>query len=108
VVDQVTDLEIGDFLSGPPHREQEALLRVIGASIVDPQGTAVEDEEPVVNAKREWSDAELTELGKMLLRGLSIEEIARRLHRDHREMRDKGAEVAGLPIGNFLRGDPGL
>jgi hypothetical protein len=105
---QVTDLEIGDFLSGPPHREQEALLRVIGASIVDPQGTAVEDEEPVVNTKREWSDAELTELGKMLLRGLSIEEIARRLHRDHREMRDKVAEVAGLPIGNFLRGDPGL
>src|SRR5277367_1116709 len=28
---QVTDVEIGDFLSGPPHPEQEALLRVIGA-----------------------------------------------------------------------------
>ena len=35
---QVTDLEIGDFLSGPLHPEQEALLRVIGASIADPQG----------------------------------------------------------------------
>ena len=30
-------------------------------------------------ADREWSDAETKELGDMLLRGLSIEEIARRL-----------------------------
>jgi hypothetical protein len=42
---------------------------------------------------REWSDAELKELGEMLLRGLSIEEIARLLRRDHREVRDKVAEV---------------
>ena len=35
---QVTDLEIGDFLSGPPHPEQEALLRAIGASMVDSAG----------------------------------------------------------------------
>src|SRR5690349_5058629 len=33
---QVTDVEIATFLSGPPHPEQAALLRVIGASIVDP------------------------------------------------------------------------
>src|SRR5207249_1955722 len=71
---QITDIEIGAFLSGPPHPEQEALLRVIGASIVDPQGTAVEDEQPAVNAEREWSEAELTQLGNMLVRGLSIEE----------------------------------
>jgi hypothetical protein len=44
-------------------------------------------------AGREWSDAELKELGDMLLRGLSIEEIARRLRRDHGEVRDKVAEV---------------
>ena len=40
-------------LDGPPHSEQEALLRVIGASIVDPQGTVVENEPPAVNAERE-------------------------------------------------------
>jgi hypothetical protein len=45
------------------------------------------------DAGREWSDAELTELGNMLTRGLSIEEIARVLRRDHREVRDKVAEV---------------
>jgi hypothetical protein len=32
-------------------------------------------------------------LGEMLVRGVSIEEIARRLRRDHREVRDKIAEV---------------
>ena len=42
---------------------------------------------------REWSDAELTELGDMLVRGLSIEEIARVLRRGHREVRGKVAEV---------------
>ena len=42
---------------------------------------------------REWSDAELKELGELLLRGLSIEEIARLLRRDHGEVRDKVAEV---------------
>jgi hypothetical protein len=90
---RVADIEIGAFLSGPPHPEQEALLCVIGASIVDPQGTAVEDDQPAVNAEREWSNAELTQLGNMLVRGLSIEEIARRLRRDNREVRDKVAEV---------------
>jgi hypothetical protein len=46
-----------------------------------------------MDAGREWSDAELTELGNMLVRGLPIEEIARPLRRDHREVRDKVAEV---------------
>jgi hypothetical protein len=90
---QVTDLEIGAFLNGPMHPEQEALLRVIGASIIDTHGTAVDDEPPAADARREWSDAELTELGNMLVRGLSIEEIARVLRRDHRDIRDKVAEV---------------
>jgi hypothetical protein len=90
---QVTDLEIGAFLSGPPHPEQEALLCVIGASIIDPQGSAVEDEPPAADAGREWSDAELTQLGNLLVRGLSIEEIARLLRRDHGEVRVKAAEV---------------
>jgi hypothetical protein len=44
-------------------------------------------------AGSEWSDAELTELGGMLVRGLSIEEIARHLRRDKIEVRDKVAEV---------------
>ena len=89
----MTDIEIATFLSGPPHPEQEALLRVIGASIVEPEGTAGENEPPAADTRREWSDAELSELGKMLVRGLSIEEIARLLRRDHREVRDKVAEV---------------
>jgi hypothetical protein len=87
-------IHIATFLSGPPHPEQEALLRVIGASIVDPHGTGIEDEPPAADTHREWSDADLKELGNMLLRGLSIEEIARRLRRDNCEVRDKVAEVA--------------
>ena len=89
---RVADIAIATFLSGPPHPEQEALLRVIGASIVDPQGAEVGDE-PASEDDREWSDAELKELGELLLRGLSIEEIARLLRRDHGEVRDKVAEV---------------
>jgi hypothetical protein len=89
----VTDVEIATFLSGPLHPEQEALLRFIGASIVDPHGTAVEDDPPAADAGREWSDAELTQLGNLLVRGLSIEEIAQVLRRDRREVREKVADV---------------
>jgi hypothetical protein len=88
----VTDIEIDDFLNGPQNPERDALLRVIGASMVNPQGA--EAEEPSgVDASREWSDAELTELGNMLLRGLSIEEIARLLGRENIEVRYKVAEI---------------
>jgi hypothetical protein len=90
---QVTDVEIDEFLSGPQNPERDALLRVIGASIVDPQGAVVGAEPSGANIGREWSEAELTELGNMLVRGLSIEEIARLLRRDHGEIRDKVAEV---------------
>ena len=45
------------------------------------------------NTGREWSDAELRELGNMLVRGLSIEEIARFLRRDKAEVRGKIAEI---------------
>ena len=90
---QVTDLDLGAFLSGPGSPEHEALLRLIGASILDPHGAEAEDEPPAENAGREWSDGELNELGNMLVRGLSIEEIARRLRRDHSDIRDKVAEV---------------
>jgi hypothetical protein len=89
----VTDTEIATFLSRPPHPEQAALLRVIGASIVDPQGAEVEDEPPAANTRREWSDAELTELGNMLVRGLSIEEIARLLDRDRGDIQGKVVEI---------------
>ena len=88
----VTDIELGAFLSGPRNPEHEALLRLIGASILDPRGAEADDEPAAVNTGREWSDAELHELGNMLVRGLSIEEIARGLRRDHREVRDKVAE----------------
>jgi hypothetical protein len=90
---QVTDVEIATFLSGPLHPEQAALLRVIGASIVDPHGTAVEDEPPAADARREWSDAELTQLGNMLVRGLAIEEIARLLDRRRGDIQDKVVEI---------------
>jgi hypothetical protein len=90
---QVTDIELGAFLSGPRNPEHEALLRLIGASILDPHGAAADDEPAAVNTGREWSDGELNELGNMLVRGLAIEEIALRLRRDHGEIRDKVAEV---------------
>lgn len=90
---QITDLEIDAFLSGPRNPEQDALLRLIGAFIVDPQGADAGDDAAAVRAGREWSDAELTELGNMLVRGLPIDEIARRLRRDKIEVRDKVAEV---------------
>jgi hypothetical protein len=63
------------------------------ASILDPHGAEADDERAAVNTRREWSDAELNELGNMLVRGLSIEEIARSLRRDKIEVRDKIAEV---------------
>jgi hypothetical protein len=90
---QVTDMELGAFLSGPRNPEHEALLRLIGASILDPQGAEADDEPAAVNTGREWSDAELDKLGNMLVGGVSIEEIARRLRRDKIEVRDKIVEV---------------
>jgi hypothetical protein len=89
---RVSDVEIADFLGGPQSPERDALLRLIGASMVDPQGAEAE-ELSGVDTGREWSDAELTKLGNMLVRGLAIEEIARLLRRDHHEVRDKVAEV---------------
>jgi hypothetical protein len=68
----VTDIPIGESLSGPHHPEQKALLRLIGTLVPDPR----EDAAAAVNSGREWSDAELSELGDMLLGGLSMDEIA--------------------------------
>jgi hypothetical protein len=90
---QVTDIELGAFLSGPRNPEHEALLRLIGVSILDPQGAEADDEPADVNVGREWSDGELNELGKMLVRGLPMEEIARLLRRDHGEVQDKVVEI---------------
>ena len=96
---QVTDIELGAFLSGPRNPEHEALLRLIGGSILDPQGVEMEDELPVVKPRREWSDAELKKLGDMLVGDLSIEEIARLLRRDKVEVRDKVVEVGRACLG---------
>src|ERR1700739_3510464 len=90
---QVTDIELGAFLSGPGSPEHEALLRLIGASILNPRGARADDEHLAVNTGREWSDAEMNALDEMLVRGVSIEEIARRLRRGQGGGRDKGAEV---------------
>jgi hypothetical protein len=89
---QVTDVEIDEFLGGPQNPERDALLRLIGTSVVNPHGVGA-DGKLAADTGREWSTAELKELGNMLLRGLSIEEIARVLDRDHREVRDKVADV---------------
>jgi hypothetical protein len=90
---QVTDIELDAFLSGARNPEHEALLRLIGASILNPRGTKADDEPLAVNTGREWSNAEMNALGEMLVRGVSIDEIARRLRRDHGEVCDKVAEV---------------
>jgi hypothetical protein len=88
----MTDMDIGAFLSEPRHPQHEALLRLIGGLIPDRQPGA-HDDHSVVDTGKEWSEAELFELGNMLVRGLSIEEIARLLRRDHGEVQDKVVEV---------------
>ena len=90
---QVSDIELGAFLSASGSPEHEALLRLIGASILNPRGAEADDEPLAVNTGREWSDAEMNALGEMLVRGVPMEEIAHRLRRDHGEVRDKIAEV---------------
>jgi hypothetical protein len=90
---QVTDIDLGAFLSGRGSPEHEALLRLIGASIFNPRGAEADDEPLAVNTGREWSGAEINTLGEMLVRGVSMDEIARRLRRDHGDVRDKVAEV---------------
>ena len=89
---QVTNIEIGAFLSGQRHPEQDMLLRLIGSLIVDPQ-RADADERSRIRTGMEWSEKEMSELGRMLMRGVSIEEIAGLLRRDHSEVRDKIIEI---------------
>jgi hypothetical protein len=90
---QVTDIDLGAFLSGPGSPEHEALLRLIGASILNPRGAGADDEPLAVSTGREWSDAEMKALGEMLVRGVSMDEIARRLRRDKVEVRDRVVEL---------------
>jgi hypothetical protein len=90
---QVTDIDLGAFLSGPRNPEQDALLRWVGNLMCDPQGAEADAEQPAAKTGKEWSDAELSELGNMLVRGLSMDEIARFLRRDHSEVRDKVVEL---------------
>ena len=91
---QVTDIELGAFLGGPNNPEREALLRVIGGFISGPGRDEAAGDQGAENTGKEWSDPELIELIDMLMRGHSIEEIARLLRRDHGEVRDKVVEVA--------------
>ena len=41
----------------------------------------------------EWSDEELNELGDMLVRGVPMQEIARRLRRDYWDVQNKVVEI---------------
>jgi hypothetical protein len=90
---QVTDIDIEAFLNGPRNPEHEALLRLIGNSFANTHGADTRDDRPAESTAKEWSDAELIELGNMLARGLSIAEIARFLRRDHGAVQDKVVEV---------------
>jgi hypothetical protein len=89
----MTDVDIDAFLSGPRHPEQDALLRLIGTAMLDRHAGGADAEMSGAAVGREWSERELSELGDMLVRGLTIEEITHRLRRDHREVRDKVAKV---------------
>jgi hypothetical protein len=51
------------------------------------------DERAEGRAGCEWSDAEMNALGEMLVRGVSMDEIARRLRRDKVEVRDRVVEM---------------
>jgi hypothetical protein len=51
------------------------------------------DDRVEADAGREWSDGELNELGDMLVRGVPMEEIARRLRRDHWDVQNKVVEI---------------
>jgi hypothetical protein len=53
---QVTDIEIGAFISGPRNPEHDALLRLIGNSITNPHGADPRDDRPAESAAKEWSD----------------------------------------------------
>jgi hypothetical protein len=91
---QVTDIEIDTFLSGPINPEHETPLRLIGSFIYGRDG-AKSDDQSAQSTGKEWSTAELTELGNMLVAGLSMEEIARVLGRGQGEVGDKVVEVGG-------------
>ena len=96
---QVTNIELGAFLSGPRNPEHEALLRLIGASILDPRRAEADDEPAAVNTGREWSDEELNELGNMLVRGLSDRgDRATSASRSRRSPRQGGRSRLGLPL----------
>jgi hypothetical protein len=89
---QVTDILIDPFLSGPQNPEHEALLRLMGSLVpVHGADTAVEPE--VESPRREWSDAELSELEDLLMCEISIKEIARLLERDQGDVQDKVIEI---------------
>jgi hypothetical protein len=93
---QVTNMDIGTFLSEPRHPQHEALLRLIGGLIPDRRQTGTHDNHSVVDTGKEWSNAELFELGNMLVKGLSIEEIARLLRR--RGRRQGRRDRPGVPV----------
>jgi hypothetical protein len=89
---QVTDIEIGAFLSGPRNPEQDALLRRIGTLILDPKGANADAEPSGADIAKEWSDEEV--FGQHARAWPTyIDEIARLLRRDHGDVREKVVEV---------------
>jgi hypothetical protein len=90
---RITDIPIGAFLNGPRSPEREALLRLIGTLVPDTPEADLSDDQLVGNTRREWSNAELTELGDLLLCQIPLEEIARLLERDYDDVQDKVVEI---------------
>ena len=57
------------------------------------QSVSVNGDQSNLNTGREWSDAELMELGDLLMYEISIKEIARLLERDHGDVQAKVVEI---------------
>src|SRR3984893_17687684 len=94
---QVTDIEIGAFLSGPRNPEHEALLRLIGTSILDPQAVGADDEPPAV--KREWSGCGAERAGgHARARPLDRGDRASSAPGSRRRPKQSGRNRPGLPL----------
>ena len=103
----MTDIPIDAFLSGPRNQEHEALLRLMGTSVpIHGTDTAVEPQ--VESTKREWSDAELSEMEDLLMREISIREIARFLQRDPMPLGVAILAVQRLRVSQQLPSSPSL
>ena len=62
------------------------------------QSASANGDQSNLNTGREWSAAELLELGDLLMYEISTKEIAWLLERDHGDVQDKSSRLAGLAV----------